>query len=269
MKSANEDTTRCSDGYDDVECYVAEINLKSLVDVDEDKFTSALGGNLILGSMQSKDYDAGKFGTVLVAEAWYGANQQFTIEHPGPNIFKLTDNGMRCITTPCFSFNQEKLNAGDIVTISNIELSNIDSSPEDLDEAFVVLADTGLFVAGYNALVMEDAREGISLRADQLYLSIRQEIVTLPLEAELRLGRVSEGDDEPIKKKITSDCFPLCQTDEMSGEACRSYILGITADLGKVEIIPDGSMVTRDHRLDRVRVFVNSEGIVVTPPCKG
>lgn len=36
-----------------------------------------------------------------------------------------------------------------------------------------------------------------------------------------------------------------------------------------VVIIPDGSMVTMDFRMDRVRVFVDKDGIVVRTPRTG
>ena len=34
----------------------------------------------------------------------------------------------------------------------------------------------------------------------------------------------------------------------------------------QVIVLPEGSMVTRDYRLDRVRIFVNDAGIVVREP---
>jgi hypothetical protein len=36
-----------------------------------------------------------------------------------------------------------------------------------------------------------------------------------------------------------------------------------------VAIIPEGSLVTMDYRIDRVRIFVNGEGVVETIPFLG
>ncbi|CAG5130177.1 unnamed protein product [Candidula unifasciata] len=36
-----------------------------------------------------------------------------------------------------------------------------------------------------------------------------------------------------------------------------------------VEKVAEGSMTTMDYRIDRVRVFVNEEGVVVSPPTTG
>ena len=34
----------------------------------------------------------------------------------------------------------------------------------------------------------------------------------------------------------------------------------------KVQVVPDRAMVTADHRMDRVRVFVDDNGFVASPP---
>ncbi len=37
----------------------------------------------------------------------------------------------------------------------------------------------------------------------------------------------------------------------------------------QVYVVPEGAMVTMDYRMDRVRLYVNEEGIVVRPPRVG
>ena len=54
----------------------------------------------------------------------------------------------------------------------------------------------------------------------------------------------------------------------MTGDDCISYIQENTQDL-IFELIPDGSIVTLDFRTDRVRVFVDSNDIVVDAPGRG
>ena len=36
-----------------------------------------------------------------------------------------------------------------------------------------------------------------------------------------------------------------------------------------IQVLPQGSATTRDFRINRVRVFVNGEGVVVDPPRRG
>jgi hypothetical protein len=51
-----------------------------------------------------------------------------------------------------------------------------------------------------------------------------------------------------------------------NGEAAKATIEMETGGKVNVQIVPDGSMVTEDYRLDRVRIFVDEEGNVVRSP---
>ncbi len=54
-----------------------------------------------------------------------------------------------------------------------------------------------------------------------------------------------------------------------TGEEAKEVILNSGAGVDDVQIIPDGSMVTMDYRQDRVRIFVDANGIVVRAPMVG
>ena len=53
-----------------------------------------------------------------------------------------------------------------------------------------------------------------------------------------------------------------------SGEEAKAAIQADDSKL-TVHVLPDGSIVTMDFRMDRVRIFVNEEGKVVRTPRKG
>ena len=53
-----------------------------------------------------------------------------------------------------------------------------------------------------------------------------------------------------------------------TGEKAREIILGIDPSLN-VFILAEGSMVTKDLRTNRVRIFVNANGIVENAPRTG
>lgn len=53
-----------------------------------------------------------------------------------------------------------------------------------------------------------------------------------------------------------------------TGEEAKAHILAEMSD-AQVIILPEGSPCTRDFRMDRVRVFVNSENKVVAAPRVG
>mmetsp|Transcript_13591 Transcript_13591/g.20686 ORF Transcript_13591/g.20686 Transcript_13591/m.20686 type:complete len:128 (+) Transcript_13591:94-477(+) len=53
-----------------------------------------------------------------------------------------------------------------------------------------------------------------------------------------------------------------------NGEQAKEDILRIDSQL-EVEVLPEGSIVTEDHRTNRVRIFVNKDGNVSKQPQKG
>lgn len=56
-----------------------------------------------------------------------------------------------------------------------------------------------------------------------------------------------------------------------SGEECKTLIEATgSSDLrGNIQIIPEDFMVTMDFRTDRVRIFVDGDGLVVKIPHRG
>jgi hypothetical protein len=56
----------------------------------------------------------------------------------------------------------------------------------------------------------------------------------------------------------------------LSGEECRTLIQATASDVrGNVVIMPVDSMMTMDFRTDRVRIFIDGNGIVVKSPHRG
>lgn len=62
--------------------------------------------------------------------------------------------------------------------------------------------------------------------------------------------------------------WPACLG--MSGDDCVSYIEANSKDLrGRVYIMKPGTPLTKDLQVDRVRVFVDDDGIVTKTPDRG
>ena len=53
-----------------------------------------------------------------------------------------------------------------------------------------------------------------------------------------------------------------------TGEEAKNIILKDDPSID-VHVLPQGSIVTTDYRTNRVRVYVNANGIVVQPPRRG
>ena len=70
----------------------------------------------------------------------------------------------------------------------------------------------------------------------------------------------------------TNECsqgpWPSCIC--ATGAACKAHILSLDPSLqGKVWVIPSGTAVTKDKRTNRVRIFVDNTGKVLSAPRRG
>ena len=87
-------------------------------------------------------------------------------------LYWVSDSGVRCITAPCFSYQAVVVNGAGETAVSDIDLSNVGASFEQLAGAQSALAGSGLLVAG--AIEPEPdagpAGEGLVFVASQFYL---------------------------------------------------------------------------------------------------
>ena len=72
--------------------------------------------------------------------------------------------------------------------------------------------------------------------------------------------------DEPAMPATNKEEWP--ELTGKTGEDAKAAILKDDSKL-KVDLLPEGSMVTMDYRTDRVRVFIDNDGQVVGVPRKG
>eukprot|EP00957_Ditylum_brightwellii_P082820 6296458-Ditylum_brightwellii.AAC.1 len=60
-----------------------------------------------------------------------------------------------------------------------------------------------------------------------------------------------------------SECLGL------SGQECKDILINDGIDSDKIKIVLQDSMVTGDWDEDRVRIWVNNAGVVITAPGRG
>lgn len=82
----------------------------------------------------------------------------------------------------------------------------------------------------------------------------------------LLAGAVLVGVVKAVQLKRGEGPWPECVG--MQAENCQSLILSEAPSLNTF-IIPDGSPVTMDYRLDRVRIFVDDSNVVASVPNRG
>jgi hypothetical protein len=159
IKAVNRKVTRCADGSWLSECYVANVINSKGIDISH---AALLKGAII------SNYISG-FGAFDLKSAYRSASDK-----PGQGIFVgLENNGLVCITSPCFSYDQYVLNSNKLRYISGIDLKNSGASAKAIDTATSILANGGvLLAAGINKQVQEFAGLGITFVANQMYFPI-------------------------------------------------------------------------------------------------
>jgi hypothetical protein len=172
VKSVNKRLTQCADGDKQDECYIGTLNWDALgfdpfFANDEIPLFSPI---LLKGKVRAKIHDAfGDFGEFVAMEAYRPATNNLA----EGTFVALINNGVNCITSPCFSVDKHVLNKQNISQISGFDLNPVGASEEDLSTADLLFSDyKPLIVAGYNKRQKEHYGLGVTFVANQLFLPI-------------------------------------------------------------------------------------------------
>lgn len=172
VKLVNKKLTRCADGSLQEECYVASVVYG---DGPVNNTTQSFNNRtplLLVGAIASKSYEGvGDVGMFFANEAYRSATQNTA----AGKFYGVSNNGIVCITTPCFSFNQVLLNSNNRITkLSDINLELSGALPEDIAQAQTMLANGETFyAAGKNQKYQGFAGTGVRFVAHQFYLPIK------------------------------------------------------------------------------------------------
>jgi len=174
IKQVNLKATPCLDGVFRSECYVSAIDWSSLKvsSLELAKIQNDDGSRLLLlGNIVPVTFPGfGEFGNLRVKEAFYAATAA-----PAKGTFVgLKDNGIRCITTPCFSTNQLVLNKPRISQVSSIDLSQTGATQKQLEAATSEIFGQGLIAVGKTEVVenVDPTKRDTKFVATQFYLRV-------------------------------------------------------------------------------------------------
>lgn len=174
IKQVNLKATPCVDGVFREECYVSAIDWSSLkvspyqlVKIQNDDGSRViLRGNIVPVTFPG----FGEFGNLRVKEAFYAATNALA----KGTFVGLKDNGIRCITTPCFSTNQLVLNKPKISPVSSIDLSQTGATQKQIDTATSEIFGQGLIAVGITEVVdnLDPTKRDTKFVATQFYLRV-------------------------------------------------------------------------------------------------
>lgn len=211
-------TTRCADGTHAAECYVAGLDLEriGLVGDDASSFTSrfASGQALVRGTfVAGPTFGSTTFSNLRAREGWLAATESA----PEGTFYRVRDNMIRCITTPCFSLHEAKLNSTINRDLSGLDLTGSGATEAQIESAWPDLASTsGLLVAGANLRV----GRGVELDATQFY-TLAQPSPVCASDADC----TASGYAHPISSSSECYCARCATTPMLASEASANQAL--------------------------------------------
>jgi hypothetical protein len=155
VKRVNFEATTCVDGSSSAECYVASVDWsKSKLSSEE---ISALAGQplVVKGSIAKQKYGKSTFGNLVVSEVWSGVNGAIDgmgYAKVGSVVYRVKDTGVRCITWPCPSEHETKLNGTSSRDIAGVDLQSVGATDDQISAAYEAMTGPdGVFVDGVNS----------------------------------------------------------------------------------------------------------------------
>jgi hypothetical protein len=113
----------------------------------------------------------GTFAQLNAKEAWLAQGPN-PVEGP---LMKIEDSGVRCITYPCPSLRELKLNSAVTQSIAELQFDRSGASDRLIGQAFEKMHTDGLIVSGYRTTVTGPAGEGKARSVTQLWFKATNE----------------------------------------------------------------------------------------------
>jgi hypothetical protein len=161
VRRVNLSSSRCVDGRLKRECYVAEIDWNGQPENDG-------GEMLVRGALVAKRFGRfGNLGELRVSESWksIGSNQ------PVGTFYLARDRGVRCITFPCPTHYEAKLNSSFSRNIAGVNLDGAALGENDAPVVYAAMTGPdGVIVTGRDVVVTGPGGKSFELRATQVYV---------------------------------------------------------------------------------------------------
>jgi hypothetical protein len=174
---ANATKTVCLDGKKADQCYAATADYSKLGlgEYAQGKLNDQVGHTEVLmrATIGTKKFAgvAGSFAQLNAKEAWLAQGPNAAA---GP-LMKIEDSGVRCITYPCPSLREKKLNSAVTLNIAELQWNESGASDRLISQALDKMHTDGLIVSGYRTTVTGPGGEGKARSVTQLWLKLTNE----------------------------------------------------------------------------------------------
>jgi len=158
VRPVNHLLVACPNGQQKAECYVAKIDWNGQSQVDARKA-------LLRGEVLPRTF--GNLGVFRVSESWQAASDN----QPNGVFYRVRDRGVRCITFPCPSHREMKLNSRFTQNIAGADLIGAGAKEDLVSQAFAAMTGgEGVLVAGIHRTVTGPGGRMPELKATQFYV---------------------------------------------------------------------------------------------------
>ena len=221
----NHATTKCADGTYQADCYVAQIDLSGLglpqAQADLVGNEARVGRAVLRGSVKAHNFSGRASSIFDATEAW----SQVGAGTASGTFFKVTDRGIRCITTPCPSFEQAKLNSTSATKLVGFDTSGAGLTAEE--SATVYEASTsGVIAAGANKVTPNAGPAGAA--TDLVAAATYVKVSPIAGFCEIDEQCAMTASTKPVSKK--SDCYCRSCPGALDAETAAEN----EADYGKI-----------------------------------
>lgn len=162
IAAENRATTICADGQRQTECYVAGIDWSQVGEAPEGIDAHVVQGEFGQRSVLGLD----GLGFLTATEAFSPLSN---LAGDGLTV-RVGDNGVRCVTTPCFSTDAEVLNWPFELRLSDLDTAEVEQTNEQQLAVGDALSEGSLVATGSVEVSDGQTGPGTSLVASQLYL---------------------------------------------------------------------------------------------------
>lgn len=161
VKRVNMSSTRCANGRFMSECYVAGIDWNGQPQTD-------IAHLLVRGSIVAKRYGKfGNLGELRVSESWMTISNN----QPVGTYYLVRDRGVRCITFPCPTHHEAKLNSSFSRNIAGVNLEGAGLGENNAPIAYAAMTGPdGVIVTGNDVVVTGPGGRSLELKGTQAYV---------------------------------------------------------------------------------------------------
>jgi hypothetical protein len=171
VKRVNMKTTKCADGKSRADCHAVELDLGGIGlsdgQVAEVQEAFDAGRALVRGKLVSHESEVGPVATLVGTEAWIAQAEA----QPSGTFYRVALSGIKCVTWPCPSWTEQKLNASKKAKLAGVDLGASGAGEEEIN-AGLEQAAAGFLVAGKHKSVKGPAGKMNELVASEFYLPV-------------------------------------------------------------------------------------------------